>query len=75
MKTVTGTVVNGKVEVPSEVLAEGSRVAVVAPDEGEPVQLSPSEEAELTEAVRAIERGDYIDGTELLKELQSQAGT
>lgn len=70
MKIITGTVVAGKVELPSEVLSEGERVAVVAPEVGEPITLSPAEELELTEAMAAIRRGQYIDGTDLLAELR-----
>ncbi len=71
MKIITGTVVAGKVELPRHVLAEGERVAVVAPEAGEPVSLSPVQEREVTEAMAAIRRGEYVDGADLLAELRS----
>jgi hypothetical protein len=70
MKIITGTVVAGRVELPRDVLAEGERVAVVAPEAGEPVRLSPAQEREMTEAIAAIRRGEYVDGTDLLAELR-----
>ena len=71
MKIITGTVVAGKVELPRQMLAEGERVAVIAPSAGEPVSLSSAQERELTEAMTAIRRGEYVDGTDLLAELRS----
>lgn len=52
MKVLSGTVVRGKVEVPKDVLAEGDRVAIVAVEPAEPVQLTPEQEAELVAAWR-----------------------
>jgi hypothetical protein len=71
MKIITGTVVAGKVELPRDMLAEGERVAVIAPEDGEPVHLSPAQEREVTEAMAAIRRGEYVDGADLLSELRS----
>ena len=72
MKVITGKVVNGKVELPPGAVAEGSSVAVVASDESDPVVLSPAEEQELTEAMEAIARGEFVDGDELLERLKSR---
>jgi len=52
-------------------LAEGEQVAVGAPDAGEPISLSPAQEREVTEAMAAIRRGEYVDGADLLAELRS----
>lgn len=71
MKLITGTVVGGRIELPEEFAAEGSQVVVLAPESGEPVQLSPEEERELWEAMEDIRRGDYVDGDVLLSELRS----
>jgi hypothetical protein len=71
MKIITGTVVAGKVELPRHILADGERVAVIAPEAGEPISLSPAQEREMTEAMAAIRRGEYVDGTDLLAELRS----
>ena len=72
MRVLTGRVVDGKVEVGSEV-ADGTHVAVLAPD-ATPVQLTPADEAELAEAFDEIHRGDFEDGFALLREIKAQAG-
>ena len=71
MKVLVGTVVGGKVEVPSEFVAEGAQVMVLAPESGQPVHLSAAEERELLEAMEQIRRGEYVDGDVLLNELRS----
>jgi len=72
MKAMTGTVVDGKVELPAEFVAEGAHVMVLAPASEEPVHLSPAEERELLEAMDQIRRGEFVDGDDLLNELRSQ---
>ena len=71
MKVVTGTVVDGKVEVPPEI-EEGCRVAVLAPV-GEPCKLTPSEEEELRQAFEDIRAGRFVDGWALLDEVKAQS--
>ena len=71
MRVITGTVVDGKIELPADTLAEGAYVTVLAP-EAEPVHLSPAEERELLEALEQIHGGEYVDGDDLLLELRSQ---
>ncbi|MFQ5741039.1 MAG: hypothetical protein ACE5JX_18720 [Acidobacteriota bacterium] len=73
MKIMLETVVGGKVEVPKDALAEGDRVAIVAAEPAEPIQLTPEQEAELVAAVEDIRRGEYVDGHELLTELRKRA--
>lgn len=72
MRVVTGTVKDGRVEIPAEFIAEGAQVMVLAPESGEPLRLSPAEETELLEAMEEIRRGEYLDGDALLNELKSQ---
>jgi len=72
MKALVGTVVDGKVEVPAEVIAEGARVMVLSPESDEPIRLSLAEERELADAIEQIRRGEFIDGDDLLKELRSR---
>lgn len=74
MKVITGKVVNGRVELPPGEVAEGATVAVVTSDDSDPVELSAEEEQELTEAIEAIARGEYIDGDELLARLKARRG-
>jgi hypothetical protein len=70
MKVISGTVIGGKVEVPSDALAEGDRVAILAATSGEPIQLTPEQEDELVAAVEDVQRGKYVDGQDLLAELR-----
>lgn len=64
---------DGKVEL-GDSIPEGTLVAVLSADSDGVVQLTPDEEAELTEAVAEIERGEFEDGFALLREIRAQAG-
>ncbi len=70
MKVATGTVVDGKVVVEGETLAEGSSVTVVLREDDEAFELTPQEEAELLESIAAIERGEFVSGEQLLERLR-----
>lgn len=70
MKVISGTVVNGKIDVPIDALAEGDRVAILAADSTEPIQLTPEQEDELVAAVEDIRRGKYVDGQDLVANLR-----
>jgi hypothetical protein len=70
MKLATGTVIDGRVEIPAEFVPEGAQVMILATEPGEPVRLSRAEEAELSEAMEQIDRGEYIDGQALLDDLR-----
>lgn len=72
MRVVTGTVINGKVDVPPEI-EEGSNVAILAPGGDEPITLSSSEEAELSRALEEIHRGDFVDGWTLMNEIRAKS--
>lgn len=74
MRVITSTVVNGKIEIPASSLEEGAPVAILAPDSGELIELSPNEERELTLAMEEIRRGEFVDGTDLLREIRARAG-
>ena len=70
MKVATGTVVDGKVVVEGESLAEGSTVTVVLREDEETFELTPEEEAELLASIADIERGKFVTGEELLERLR-----
>ncbi len=70
MKVATGIVVDGKVVVEGEALAEGSIVTVVLRDDEEAFELTPGEEEELLESIADIERGEFVSGEELLERLR-----
>lgn len=72
MKVVTGTVVNGKVEVPPDI-EEGSAVAILAPGTDEPSALSPSDEKELSQALEEIHAGHFVDGWALINEIKAKS--
>jgi len=72
MKVVTGTVVNGKVEVPPDI-EEGSQVAILAPGGDEPFTLSPTEEQELSQALEEIHGGNFVDGWALINEIKAKS--
>ncbi len=70
MKVATGTVVDGKVVVEGESLAEGTKVTVVLREDEESFDLTPEEEEELLASMAEIERGEYISADELLERLR-----
>lgn len=69
---ITGTVINGKIEVPAEALGEGTRVVVMAVEPAELVRLTPEDEQELLAAAEEIRRGEFVDGYDLLADLRSR---
>jgi hypothetical protein len=70
MKVATGIVVDGKVVVEGEALAEGSTVTVVLRDDEETFDLTVEEEQELLESIAQIERGEFVSGQQLLERLR-----
>ncbi len=72
MKLVTAQVVDGRIEVPPEIV-DGSQVAILAADDEVPFALSPGEEQELSAALAEIEAGSYVDGWKLLGEIKAKS--
>jgi hypothetical protein len=70
MKLTTGIVVDGKVVVEGESLAEGTTVTVVLRDEEEAFELTPEEEDELLDSIAQIEGGEFVSGDQLLERLR-----
>lgn len=68
MKVMTGRVVDGKIELETD-LQDGTPVAILAAGESG-FRLTPDEEDELVTALEDIRRGQYEDGRELLRELK-----
>lgn len=58
-----------------DVLAEGDRVAILAPESTEPLHLTPEQEDELVAAVEDIRRGKYVDGQDVLAGLRTRSGS
>lgn len=69
MRVTTGTVVNGKIEVPGEGFAEGLVVTILAPEDRETFTLGPEAEAALLAAIEEADRGELISEEELWREL------
>ncbi len=69
MRVATGKVVAGKIVVEGDPLAEGSIVTVLAPENGEILELNADDEAALLTSIEEAERGDVVDGEEFLREL------
>ncbi len=70
MRVATGIVVDGKVVVEGESLAEGSSVTVVLRDDEEAFELTPEEEDDLLDSIAQIERGEFVSGEQLLERLR-----
>ena len=72
MKVATGRVVEGKVVIAGEPLAEGTVVTVVARDDDDTFDVSPEEERALLEAITQADRGQVVSW-EALRERLRQA--
>jgi hypothetical protein len=70
VKVTTGIVIDGKVVVEGESLAEGSTVTVVLRSDEEAFELTPEEEDELLDSIAQIERGEFVSGEQLLERLR-----
>jgi hypothetical protein len=70
MRVTTGTVVNGRIEVPGEEFAEGVVVTILAPEDRETFTLGPEAEAVLLEAIAEADRGELVSEKELWRELR-----
>ena len=70
MRITTGHVIHGQIVLDdyAEPLPEGAEITIGIPD-GRGLDLSAEDEAELSERVGEIERGDYITAEELLRRL------
>jgi hypothetical protein len=70
MRVTTGTVVNGRIEVPGgEGLPEGAVVTILSPEDQEAFTLGPEAETALLARIEEAERADVISSDELLREL------
>lgn len=69
MQVATGTVVAGRLVVEGLDIPDGETVVVLTRETEDTVQLSPSEEAELLEAMAEVDRGETISADELFARL------
>ncbi len=70
MRVATGRVVNGKVVLEGEPLAEGSVVTVVAQEDDGTFDVSPEEERALLEAIAQADRGRVVSWEALREQLR-----
>ena len=70
MKIATGRIVEGKVVLEGEPLAEGSVVTVLAREDDETFEVSPEEERALLAAIAQAERGQVVSWEELREQLR-----
>ncbi len=70
MKVATGRIVEGKVVLEGEPLAEGSVVTVVVTEDDETFEVSPEDERTLLAAIAQAERGQVISWEELREQLR-----
>jgi hypothetical protein len=70
VKVITGRVINGKIQVETD-LRDGTPVAILAAGESG-FALTADEEEELVTALNDIRQGDFEDGRELLRELRGR---
>jgi hypothetical protein len=73
MRVATGKVVAGKIVVEGPPLEEGATVTVIATEDTETFELGPVEEAALLASIAEADRGDLLDGAELLAKLNPRA--
>ena len=69
MKVATGRIVDGKVILEGDPLAEGSVVTVVAREDDETFDVSPEEERALRAAIAQAERGQVVSWERLREQL------
>jgi len=72
MELTVGKVVDGKVVVEGSPLEEGATVAVVIKGD-ETFTATAEEEQELLEAMAQAERGEVVDGWELLQQIRPRS--
>jgi hypothetical protein len=70
MKVLTATVVDGRLELPEGTLHDGDTVTLLVPDREEKgFHLSDDPQADLRAAIAEADRGETVDGRQLLDEL------
>jgi hypothetical protein len=71
VKLATGTVVDGKIVVHGEALAEGSTVSLIVRDQDELFVVPPELERDLDESLAQAARGETVALDEALRQLRA----
>lgn len=69
MRIATGKVVDGRVVVEGEPLAEGATVTVLAPEDEKAFELDAAAHRALLAALKEAESGEGVDGDAFLEQL------
>lgn len=71
MKVLTAKVMDGgRLDVPEGSLLKGETVTLLVPEAEEGFRLSPQERSFLLESIAQADRGEVVDGWQLLAELE-----
>lgn len=70
MKMLTARVVDGHLDLPKGTLEEGVMVTILIPEADSGPELTPAQRQELAQALAEADRGEGIDGWQLLAELR-----
>jgi predicted transcriptional regulator len=73
MTIVHGRVVNGLIEVDGFALRDGLEVEVSIPAADGEYDLTEEQEAEIEASIAEIERGEYVDGDDIIRELRRRS--
>ena len=69
MRVASGKAIAGKVVIDGAPFEEGASVTVIAADDAETFELGPEDEAALLAAIADANRGEVVDGVELIAKL------
>lgn len=71
MKVMTAKVVKGQLDLPEGALKDGETVTLLVPEaEERGFRLSEEEQKEIRSAIEQAERGESVDGWQLLDQLK-----
>jgi len=70
MKMLTAKVIDGRLDVPEGLLAEGTTVTVLVPESEEGFDLSDDDADFIRKSIAQIARGEWVDGDDLLRDLR-----
>ena len=69
MKVLTARVIDGRLDIPEGSFREGDTVTLLVPEDEEGFRLSAEEQALLLASIAQADRGEVVDGWQLLDEI------
>jgi hypothetical protein len=70
MKLLTARVLDGHLDIPEGCLREGEVVTLLVPESEQGFELTPEERELLLQSIAQADRGEVVDGWQLLGELE-----